>query len=438
MTTITFIVVVFIILMAVLFLGTPIGLGLGFIGVAGILIFLNPALLSKLTSMAYTQSTSVSTLMIPFFILMAEFLSNSQIASDLFEVVSRRLKAVRASLAIASVISSAIFSAVCGSAPATAVTMGKISIPSMLKHGYRATLAAGIQAAGGNLGIILPPSINFILYGMITETSIIKLFAAGVFPGILIAILMIIYVSVATKLNPSLIQPPKDLQLEQDVSGQKISLMKDVSTVVPVVALVVVVFGVLYSGIATATESAAIGAIGAMIIVIFQRRLNKTMLKKVMHSTIATTCMIMVLMFGGLTFTLFLTVMGLPQGMSALILGASPDPWITFLIVVIVFLVLGLFVDPLSLMLIVLPFVFPFMKSLGFDPVWFGVVVTIACAIGMITPPVGLNLFVLKGACGIPMATIIRGVIPFVVIFIFVIGILCVFPQIATFLPNQL
>ena len=439
MSMVTFVIILFVILLAVLFLGAPIGLGMGCIGVIGVLLFLSPSLLTKLYSIAYSQSTSISTLMIPLFILMAEFLSNSNIAGDLFEVISRRLKKLPASLAIASVISSAIFSAVCGSAPATAVTLGRISIPAMVKHGYRKSLAAGTQAAGGNLGILIPPSINFILYGMITETSIIKLFAAGVLPGIMIAIMMIIYVLVHNKLDPTLIKIPEQKQNPiVENSEKKVSLFKDVTTVVPVVALIVAIFGVLYSGIATATESAAIGAIGALIIVIAQKRMSKSVLKKTLHGTTSTTCMIMFLMFGGMTFTMFLTVMGMPQALSDMILAANPDPWATLILVVIIFLILGCFMDPLSIMLIVLPFVFPFMKSLGFDPVWFGVIVTIACAIGMITPPVGMNLFVLKGACGVPMATIIRGVIPYIVIFILAIVILCVAPGIATFLPGRI
>jgi tripartite ATP-independent transporter DctM subunit len=434
-----FVVILFAILLAVLFAGTPIGLGMGFIGVTGILIFLNPNFLAKLCSIAYTQSTSISTLMIPLFILMAEFLSNSKIAGDLFEVISRRLKKLPASLAISSIISSAIFAAVCGSAPATAVTMGKISIPSMLKHGYRASFAAGTQAAGGNLGILIPPSINFILYGMITETSIVKLFAAGVMPGVMIAVMMVAYALIHNKVDPKLIVPPPEDRHPVAAGGErKISLFSDIATVVPVVVLIILIFAILYSGIATATESAAIGAVGALVIVLAQKRMTKDVLKKTLHSTTSTTCMIMVLMFGGLAFTMFLTVMGLPKAMSELILTASPDPWVTFVVVVIVFLVLGCFMDPLSIMLIVLPFVFPFMKSLGFDPVWFGVIVTIACGIGMITPPVGMNLFVVKGATGVPMASIIRGVIPYVAIFCAAIAILCALPGIATFLPNRI
>lgn len=439
METILFTVAVFAALIFVLFLGTPIGLGLGFLGVAGILIYLNPNLLVTVASNAYNQSLGVTTVMIPMFVIMAEFLSNSNIAGDLFDVISRRLKKLPANLAISSIITSALFAAVCGSAPATAAAMGKISIPSMRKHGYRDSLAAGTQAAGGNLGIIIPPSINFILYGMITETSIVSLFVAGVFPGIMLAVIMISYVLIHKKIDPTLIVPPPEDSKTADKGGdRKQSLGWDMAIVIPVVLLVVVVFWMLYSGTASAAETAAVGAIGSLIIVLAQRRMTKDVLTKTLLSSVSTTCMIMVLMFGGMAFSLFLTVMGLPQALSNVVISAGLNRWFTFIIVNIIFLVLGCFMDPLSMMLIVLPFTFPFIKAMGFDPVWFGVIVTINCAIGMITPPVGMNLFVLKGVTKYPMSTIIRGVIPYVVIFALSIVILCIFPSIATFLPSRM
>ncbi|MCL1896285.1 MAG: TRAP transporter large permease [Clostridiales bacterium] len=436
MGSIVFTIIVFVILIAILFIGTPIGMGIGFLGVAGILLFLSPTLLKNMCMITFNQATSVTTLMIPLFILMAEFLANSDMAGDLFEVINRRLKKLPANMAIASVVTSALFSALCGSAPATAVTIGRISIPTMLKMGYSPKLAGGTQAAGGNLGILIPPSINFILYGVITETSVVDLFMAGVFPGIMLAGMMIAYILLRTKLDPAMITPPKETSAETPEGGH--SLSRDLITVVPMVALILIIFIVLYSGVATATESAAIGVVGAIFAVFIQRRLTKSVFKKTLLQASSTTCMILFLMFGGLVFALFLTVQGLPQSLSAAILDASPNPWITLIVVNIIFLVLGCFMEPLSIMLIVLPFTFPFLKMLGFDPVWLGVVLTINCAIGMITPPVGMNLFVLKGATGIKMSDLIRGVVPYLFIFAAGIVILCFFPQIALFLPGTM
>lgn len=438
MSTVGLLVIVFAILILVLFIGTPIGLGIGFLGVAGILLFLDPSQLQMLANITYNQATSVTTLMIPMFVLMAEFLANSNIAGDLFEVISRRLKKLPANLAIASVVASAIFSALCGSAPATAATLGRISVPSMLKKGYSRSLAGGTQAAGGNLGILIPPSINFIIYGMITETNVVKLFMAGLLPGIMIAIMMVAYILIRNKLDPKMIVPPPETAESRAEDNKKVSWGFDIVTVLPLVILIAVIFFILYSGVATATESAAIGAIGAMVIVLIQKRMSKKVLKNTLLNTTSTSCMIVWLMFGGLVFAQFLTVYGLPQQLSGLIIGASPNPWVTFIIVNVIFLVLGCFMEPLSIMLIVLPFVMPFLTQMGFDPVWLGVVLTINCAIGMITPPVGMNLFVLKGATGLQIGEIIKGVIPYILIFAVAIVILCFVPGIATFLPNSM
>jgi C4-dicarboxylate transporter DctM subunit len=367
---------------------------------------------------------------------MAEFLANSNMAGDLFEVINRRLKKLPANMAIASIITSALFSALCGSAPATAVTIGRISIPTMLKKGYSPRLAGGTQAAGGNLGILIPPSINFIIYGVITETSIVKLFMAGVFPGIMIACIMIAYVIIRSQIDPNMIIPPKDDDGEDQKSG--VSLGFDIITILPIIALIAVIFIVLYSGIATATESAAIGVIGAVFVVFIQKRMTLNVFKKTLLQATSTTCMILFLMFGGLVFALFLTVQGLPQDLSEIVINASPNRWVTFIVVNVIFLILGCFMEPLSIMLIVLPFTFPFLKAQGFDPIWLGVILTINCAIGMITPPVGMNLFVLRGATGIKMAEIIRGVVPYIIIFATAIVIISILPQIALFLPNSM
>jgi len=437
METLLIVLGIFAVLIVILMLGTPISLGIGFLGVAGILLFLDPRILPQLGTITFNQATSPTVIMIPMFILMAEFLANSNVAGDLFEALNRRMKKLPANLAIVSVVASAIFSAVCGSAPATAASIGRISIPTMLKNGYCQKFAAGTQAAAGNLGILLPPSINLIIFGMITETSIVRLFMAVVFPGLMITGMMIAYIIIRYKLDPKMITPPP-VTATGPQETEKISLGRDLLTVVPIVTLVVVIFTVLYTGIATATESAAIGAIGAGIIVAIQRRMTKTCIQKTLLNTASISCMILFLMFGGLVFALFLTLMGLPQEISSFILGVSPNPWVVFIIVNVIFLILGLFLEPMSVMIIVLPFVFPSMLNMGFDPVWLGVVLTINCAVSKITPPVGMNLFVLKASTGVPIGDIVRGVMPYVLIFLLAIVIVSLFPGLATFLPSTM
>ena len=432
------VIAIFIILNVILMIGTPVGFGIGFMGVAGIIIMLDPRILPQLGTIAFNQSTSSTVIMIPLFVLMAEILANSNMAGDLFEALNRRMKRLPANLAIVSVVASAIFSAVSGSAHATAATIGRISIPTMLKQGYSSSFASGTQAAAGNLGVLIPPSITLIIYGMVTETSIVRLFIAVVFPGLLIAGMMIAYIFIRYYLDPNMIVPPENTDQDDTKKDVDISLFSDILTIVPIVVLITLIFTILYTGIATATESAAIGAIGAGVIVLIQRRMTKECITKTLLGTASISCMILFLMIGGLVFALYLTLLGLPQDISRFILEVSPNPWIVFIIVNIIFLVLGLFLEPMSIMVIVLPFVFPAMREMGFDPVWLGVILTINLAVGKITPPVGMNLFVLKAVTGVHIGDIFKGAIPYVILFLSAIVIISLVPGIALFLPSRM
>lgn len=430
--------VMFLVLILILFLGTPISLGIGFLGMSGILIFLNPSLLNQLSLITFSQTTSVTTLMIPLFVMMAEWLSNSGVAADMFDTIARRLHRLPGNLAIASVVASTIFSAVCGSAPATAATVGTISIPSMKKAGYDGRLAAGLQAAGGCLGILIPPSITFIMYGIITETSIAELFMAGIIPGIMMALILIAYALVQLKLHPAAGIEITD-EDKAKLEDKKALLRHDVASVVPIMVLIIIVLGCLYTGIATATESAAIGAVGALVLVICRKRLTKACIRMTMLNTTKNSCMILFMMIGGLVFSFFLTAYGLPQELASTMLTISPNRWITFAAVMIVMLILGCFLEPVGILMITMPFVFPTLTAMGFDPIWLGVECTIACMVGMITPPVGMNLFVLKGCVpGLDLSTIIKGAIPMCILMLISLVIIAIFPAIATFLPASM
>lgn len=430
--------VMFLVLILILFLGTPISLGIGFLGMSGILIFLSPDLLNQLSLITFSQTTSVTTLMIPLFVMMAEWLSNSGVAADMFDTIARRLHKLPGNLAIASVVASTIFSAVCGSAPATAATVGTISIPSMKKAGYDGRLAAGLQAAGGCLGILIPPSITFIMYGIITETSIAELFMAGIIPGIMMSLLLIVYALVQLKLHPAsgMVITEEDKARFED---KKALMRHDFASIVPIMVLIIIVLGCLYTGIATATESAAIGAVGALLLVIGRKRLTKACIKMTMLNTTKNSCMILFMMIGGLVFSFFLTAYGLPQELATTMLTISPNKWVTFAAVMIVMLILGCFLEPVGILMITMPFVFPTLTAMGFDPIWLGVECTIACMVGMITPPVGMNLFVLKGCVpGLDLATVIKGAIPMCVLMLISLVIIALFPAIATFLPASM
>ena len=430
----------FIVLIIILFLGTPISLGIGFLGMSGILIFLSPDLLSQLSLITFSQTTSVTTLMIPLFVMMAEWLSNSGVAADMFDTIARRLHKLPGNLALASVVASTIFSAVCGSAPATAATVGTIAIPSMNKAGYDKKLSAGLQAAGGCLGILIPPSITFIMYGIITETSIAALFMAGIIPGIMMAVILVIYALIMLKIHP----PTKDQAqiIAEDkarVEDKKAMLRHDLASIIPIMVLIIIVLGCLYTGIATATECAAIGAFGALILVICRKRLTRACIKMTMLNTTKNSCMILFMMIGGLVFSFFLTAYGVPQELASTMLAISPNRWVTFGAVVIVMLILGCFMEPVGILMITMPFVFPTLTAMGFDPIWLGVECTLACMIGMITPPVGMNLFVLKGCVpGLDLSTIIKGAIPMCILMLIGLVIIAVFPALATFLPASM
>lgn len=428
----------FIVLIIILFLGTPISLGIGFLGMSGILIFLNPDLLSQLSNITFAQTTSVTTLMIPLFVMMAEWLANSGVAADMFDTIARRLHRLPGNLAISSVVASTIFSAVCGSAPATAATVGTISIPSMKKAGYDGKLAAGLQAAGGCLGILIPPSITFIMYGIITETSIAELFMAGIIPGIMMALILIIYALVMLKIHPA--TPLEVSETDKARMADKAAMLKhDIVSIVPIMILIIIVLGCLYTGIATATESAAIGAVGALVLVIARKRLTKACIKMTMLNTTKNSCMILFMMIGGLVFSFFLTAYGVPQELAATMLAISPNKWVTFAAVMVVMLILGCFMEPVGILMITMPFVFPTMTAMGFDPIWLGVECTIACMVGMITPPVGMNLFVLKGCVpGLSLSTIIKGAIPMCILMLISLIIIAIFPALATFLPASM
>lgn len=428
---------IFLVLIIILFIGTPISLGLGFIGMSGILIFLSPNLLSQLSLITFTQASSITTLMIPLFILMAELLANSGVASDMFDTIARKLHKIPGNLGISSIIASAIFSAVCGSAPATAATIGTISVPSMINKGYDPKLAAGLQVAGGTLGIMIPPSITFIMYGIITETSIVKMFMAGILPGLLLAVLLIIYLLVGIKLKPNWIDESKAIKFENE--NTTFSKWHDFVSVGPIIILILVVLGLLYTGVVTATEDAAIGAIGAFLIVVLRKKASKECMIKTMLNTTKNSCMILFLMFGGLVFAFFLSAYGLPQELAAFVINLSPNRWITYIAVMIVLLILGCFLEPVGILMITMPFIFPTLMSMGFDPVWLGITVTVACMIGMITPPVGMNLFVLKGAVkGLTLEVVIKGATPMLIVMLIGLIILSIFPGISLLLPNTM
>ena len=368
--------VLFVLLLILLGLGLPIAFVLGSISVIGIIWALDYNVLYQLAQIALDTGSNFIFTMIPLFILMAEIFSISALGKDAFSAAQKWFYRLPGSLAVSGIGSSAGFAAVSGSSPVTVAVVGIVAVPEMISSGYDRKLAAGSVAAGGTLGIMIPPSMAMIIYGVITETSVGKLFIGGIVPGILLAIMLSLLVVIRVKLNPSLAPSLGEVSWRQRL----VSLLR----VWPVVVISIAVIGSIYTGIATPTEAASVGASGALLIMLILGRLNVLSLYKALMRTATTTCMALFLILGGLSVSFFVSTMGIPHEISNFLQSLSVSPWIIIVLINLIYLILGCFLDPMSILVITLPLIFPTVNAMGFDPIWFGIVVTLNIEIGMI------------------------------------------------------
>ena len=411
--------------------GTPIFACLGFLGLMGIVVLLDPGNLYQIAEIAADTGTNLFMVTLPLFVLMAEVVSFSGVGDDMYTAAQDWLSWLPGGLAISSIATCTGFAAISGSSPATAATVGIVSVPEMMKRGYSKRLAVGSVSVGGTLGILIPPSITFIIYGVITETSIGKLFVAGVIPGILLALILCFYIAALVTFRPELAPPVAAVSW-----GKRLDSLKRIWAFV---LLVVSIMGTIYMGIATPTESAAIGAALSIAISIFYRRLTWKALHGALLRTVGVTAMIMFIVIGGNTLAFLLSTLSIPQFITNAITGLQLSPWVVMIAINIVLLVAGCLLDPMGIMVILLPIIFPIVTALGFDPIWFGVVMTINIEIGMVTPPVGLNLFILKATLpDVGMDDIARGSLPFVILLLLGMMVIMVFPFLATWLPGRM
>ena len=424
-------IILIVILVILLGLGTPIAFCVGFLTVVGILAFLDPAQLYQIAEVAADSGTNLFMLTLPLFIFMGEVVQFSGIGDDLYTAAQNWLNRLPGGLAISSIATCTGFAAISGSSPATAATVGLVSIPEMVKRGYNKRLAVGSIAVGGTLGILIPPSITMIIYGVITEVSIGKLFIAGIIPGIILSFILCVAIALAVKAKPDL--APRS----QAVSwAERVSSLKHVWAFI---ILALSIMGSIYAGIATPTESAAIGATLSLVIALLYRRLTIKSIHGALLKTVAMTAMIMFLVIGGNVFAFLLSTLTIPQYITESIAALNVSRWWIMIIINFILLVMGCLLDPMAIMVIILPIIFPIITRLGFDPVWFGIVVTMNVEMGMITPPVGLNLFILKGAVpGIEMKDIVGGSLPFLLLLTLGLAIIMVFPSLATWLPGRM
>lgn len=410
--------------------GMPVGFALGSAGAIGLLMNGGlTALMGILSTTTYRSVADFSLTTIPLFILMAEFASEGGYARDLFTAAYKWIGHFPGGLASATVVASAGFGAMSGSSTAAAAALSKISIPEMLRFNYKGILATGVVAVAGTLAVMIPPSTALIVYGITTQVSIGKLFIGGIVPGLVLAAAFIIAITIWTKLRPELAPPVPAASWKERFSS--------LSGVWPMVVLLACVIGGIYSGFATSTEIAAVASVVALGIGIVMRRIRGQGVVASLRSTVQTATMIFTIIIGATIFGYFVTRTGLSSGLVNLISNSGLSSWVILLALVVFYLILGMFMDQIAILLLTLPLVFPVITQLGFDPVWFGIFVTVLVEIGLVTPPVGLNAFVVNVATGRPLEEVFKGGAIMLIPAAIVLVLLIFFPQIALWLPGS-
>ncbi|MFC1868246.1 TRAP transporter large permease [Thermodesulfobacteriota bacterium] len=418
------------ILFILLFSGMPIGLVMAVIGVVGMVIVTRwEGGIAILGNSPYLTWSSYDLSVTPLFILMGSICFHAGISQDLYRSFHNWLGHMPGGLAMATVGACAGFSAVSGSSLATVATMGMVSLPEMERYKYSPALACGSVAAGGSMGILIPPSIVLIIYGMLTEQSIGKLFLAGFIPGVLEAVSYMIVIYVMCRFNP-LMGPRGPLTTLR----AKFASLKDTWVVL---ALFMLVIGGIYLGIFTPTEAGGIGAFGALLFALLTNKLTWKTFGASLLETTKTSAMIFVLLLGAVILNYFMAVTRLPFELTEFISGLPVNRYVIIMFIIITYILLGCVISSMALILLTVPIFFPVIVGLGFDPIWFGIIAVRVMEVGQITPPVGINVFIVKGiAKDIPMGTIFRGIIPFFMADILGIALLVAVPQLATFLPS--
>lgn len=420
-------------LIALLLLQLPIAFAMGLVGILGLMLIRTPpmAAVSVLGIMPFSVSMSFVMTVIPMFILMGEFALHAKISEELFDAASVWLGALPGGLAIASVAGCAGFAAICGDSLATGMTMASVALPEMNRHGYHKGLSCACLAAGGTLGILIPPSIGFIFYSIITEESLGRLFLAGVVPGVMLAAIFSTMVVLMALRHPDL--APRSARSSM---GQKIRAVRGVF---PMLALVMLVLGGMLGGLFSPTEGGAVGAFGTLLYALVKRSISRKNFVDSLKSTAFITAKLMFILVGVNILGSFLAITRLPFELADAVLATSANKYLIFMLIVALYLILGCMMNIIPLMLLTLPAIFPTVTALGFDPVWFGVVTVLLMEMGLITPPVGMVVFGISGMPGAaPMMSIFRFVLPFVIAMLTGVAMMTAFPQIALFLPNLL
>lgn len=420
-----------IVLIGLLFIGMWIGAAMAMIGFLGYAFIrgIEPAF-GIVAQIPFSTMASYILTTVPLFILMGSFIANTRVGKDLFDTAYTWVGEFRGGLAIATIFACAMAGSILGVSGPAAITMGKVALPAMRKYKYDDTLATASICAAGTLAFLIPPSVAFIIYGLLTEQSIGLLFVAGVFPGILLACLFALTIMILTAYRPHL-----------GPAGAKTTFKEKIISLKGIwyaLILFLIVFGGIYGGIFTPTEAGGIGAFGAIVVTAITGQLSLRNFWNSFLDATKTTGMVMLLIIGAYILMKFMAVSKLPFALSKFVGELGLGPTAVFVCVVILYLILGMFLDIFSAVIVTIPVIYPMILDLGFDPIWFGVIVVILCEVGLITPPVGMDVFQVSGATGVPTYTIFRGVWPFVGTSIICIIVLLIFPQIALFLPSTM
>lgn len=410
----------------------PVGLSLLVVGFGGIwFIDGQRAAIATMSSETYSSITAYALSIIPLFVLMGNIAGAAGYSQRLYEAAYAWIGRLRGGLASATILGCAAFAAVSGSSVATAVTIGRVALPQMKRFGYADGLATGAVAAGGTLGILIPPSTGFVLYAVLTEESIGRLFIAGILPGIILSLLFVFAILIITALKPSEGPAGPVTRFADKIRSTLHSL--------PLVAVIFISIGGIYLGVFTPVEAAGVGATLVSILALTTGAVKLSQVPNILLETVTMTAMLYLIIIGAHVFGPFLALTHIPETLALELKQLGLGPYSTLIMILIGYIILGMFFDGLAMLVVTIPVVFPIVSGLGFDPIWFGVICVIVIEMGLITPPVGINVFVVKGvASGVPMATIFRGVLPFWFAMAACLVIIVAFPEIALFLPDRM
>jgi len=420
----------FAIFLALALIRVPMAFAMGIVGFGGVAYMLSfNAASSMIGQITYETGMSYTLSVIPLFILMGNFVVRARLSDEIYHAAYCFLGHRRGGLAMSTIVASAGFGAICGSSIATAATFSKVSYPSMRRYGYADALAAGSIAAGGTLGILIPPSVIMVIYGILTETSVGKLFIAGILPGIAGTVLLCLAVRWMVWRDPAA-GPPA----EPHPWAERWASLRHVW---PMIGLFVLVIGGIYVGAFTATEGAGIGAGGAFLFALWRRALTWRVLFEILVESARTTSMLFMILIGALMFASFINYTTMPADLKDFVTLFKDMPFLVVVAICVIYVVLGSAMEELSMILLTVPLFFPVVTGLGYDPVWFGVVIVIVVQIGLVSPPVGMNIFVVKNLLrNVDIVTVFRGVTPFMVALIALMALVVAFPPIATWLPG--